>query len=172
MYLWVSVDLALLRDAYYAANFNAKCINMSARNTSLLNYLNMCHVFSTPHCPKPPVREDPKDHQLIHTILPRSISTMPQSLNLITRRTRSLLILPQTHQQLPKLPLLTPTRPPLTPFPLKSTNLAMRSQLVPPADVSSLPSKNSSASRLVGAIVFSFFKFSSRRTHRCFVVLL
>lgn len=53
--------------------------------------------------------------------------------------------------------LPVPLAPPLAPFPLRSTSLAMRSQLVPPADVSSRLAKNSSASLRVFAMVFSVF---------------
>lgn len=50
-----------------------------------------------------------------------------------------------------------PAAPPFAPFPLRSTSLATRSQLVPPALVSCRLSRNSPASVRVRVMDFSFF---------------
>ena len=55
-----------------------------------------------------------------------------------------------------KRSLPEPEAPPFAPFPLTSTILATRSQLVPPEVVSSREARNCSASLRVAAICFSF----------------
>jgi hypothetical protein len=83
----------------------------------------MCRVFSTPHCPKPPSGRT-RTRTINALNLTKSTNPTPnQTHSLITRRPRSLFILPQSHQQIPKLPLLTPARSPLTPLPTQIDQL-------------------------------------------------
>jgi hypothetical protein len=115
----------------------------------------MCRVFSTPHCSKPPSGRTRTINALNLTRSTNPTRQPSPSHNLITRRPRSLLILPQSHQQIPKLPLLTPARPALTPLPTQIHQLR-----------NPLPAR--STSRRILSSLQELFSITSRGRNRLF----